>query len=193
MDLLSPRPYWPIKDGLPASYPTLERDVRCEVAVIGAGITGALVAWLLAEAGIETVVLDRREVAHGSTAGSTSLLQYELDVPLHKLEQRLGSTRARRAYHDCLGAVHRLGRLAKKLRLDCGFEFKGSLLLAQRPAHVGMLRREFEARRDAGFDVDWWPRRDIARRSSLPSIAAIFSRVGDAAQVDAYALAHGLL
>src|ERR1700712_26760 len=109
MDLLSNDPYWPMKDGLPAAYPALERDVRCDVAVIGAGITGALVAWHLVEAGIKTVVLDRRDVAHGSTSGSTSLLQYEIDQPLHKLEERLGHERAGRAYHGCLEAIHDIG------------------------------------------------------------------------------------
>lgn len=193
MKLLSDQPYWPIKDGRPASYPALNHDVRCEVAVIGAGITGALVAWHLAEEGVKTVVVDRREVAHGSTAGSTSLLQYEIDVPLFKLARRLGMERAVRAYRQCLGAVHDVGRLAKKLRIDCGFEFKGSLLLASETSHVGRLKREYDARRDAGFKVDWWPRSTLARRSTLPQPAAIFSAMGEAAQVDAYALTHGLL
>ncbi len=193
MDLLSCRPFWPIKDGLPASYPPLERDVTCDVAVVGAGITGALVAWHLAGAGIDTVVLDRREAAHGSTAGSTALLQYEIDLPLWKLARQLGPVRARRAYHDCLGAVQRIGRLAKKLRLDCGFESKGSLLLAHNRAHVAALRREFAARQAAGFDVEWWDRRELTRQGSLPQPAALFSRPPQAAQVDAYALAYGLL
>src|SRR4051812_22692358 len=118
MDLLSNHPYWPMKDGLPAAYPALEKSIRCEVVVVGAGITGALVAWHLAEAGIETVVLDRREVAHGSTAGSTSLLQYELDVPLFKLEQRFGAERARRAYRDSLGAIYDLDKLVGKLKIE---------------------------------------------------------------------------
>lgn len=193
MNLLSDQPYWPIKDGLPASYPSLDRDVRCEVAVIGAGITGALVAWHLAEAGIKTVVLDRRDVAHGSTAGSTCLLQYEIDVPLFKLAQRLGPERAGRAYHQCLEAIHDLGRLVKKLKLDCDFEYKGSLLLASERAHVARLRREYEARRAAGFKVDWWSHGEISRHSSLPQPAALLSAQGEAAQVDAYAMTHGLL
>lgn len=193
MDLLSCCPFWPIKDGLPASYPPLERNVSVEVAIIGAGITGALMAWHLADAGIDTIVLDRREAAHGSTAGSTALLQYEIDLPLHRLAERLGLERAQRAYHDCLGAVHRIGRLVKNLHLDCGLETKGSLLLAHTRAHVPGLHREFLARQAAGFDVEWWPRGEIVKRSSLSQPAALFSRPPQAAQVDAYALAYGLL
>ena len=129
--------------------------MSCEVAVIGAGITGALMAWHLADAGIDTIVLDRREAAHGSTAGSTARLQYEIDTPLGKLERQLGPARARRAYHGCLGAVQRISRLAKQLRIDCGFESKGSLLLAHNRTHVAALRREFHARQAAGFDVEF--------------------------------------
>ena len=182
-----------MKDGLPAAYPALERDERCEVAVIGAGITGALVAWHLSDAGIDTVVLDRRDVAHGSTSGSTSLLQYEIDVPLFKLAQRLGTNRAERAYRGCLNSIHDLAALVKKLKLECGFESKGSLLLAAERAHLPRLKREYEARLAAGFKVEWWSRSEIARRSSLTQPAAIFSVPGEAAQVDAYALTHGLL
>jgi len=193
MDLLSDKPYWPIKDGLPATYPALGSDLHCDVAIVGAGITGALVAWHLAEAGIKTVVLDRRDVAHGSTAGSTCLLQYEIDVPLFKLAQRLGTLRARRAYLHCLKAIHDLRRIVKKLKIDCGFEYKGSLLLASKGSHVERLRKEYEARRAAGLGVEWWPRSELARRSSLSQPAAILSAPGEAAQVDGYALAHGLL
>ncbi len=193
MNLISDRPYWPMKDGLPASYPPLERDVRCEVAVIGAGITGALVAWHLANAGIKTVVLDRRDVAQGSTSGSTALLQYEIDVPLYKLEQRLGHERAVRAYRQCLQSIHDLGQLVKKQKIDCGFAYKGSLLLASDRSHVVRLRREYEARRAAGFKVEWWTHGKLVRRSSLSQPAAILSASGEAAQVDAYALTHGLL
>jgi glycine/D-amino acid oxidase-like deaminating enzyme len=193
MDLLSCCPFWPLKDGLPATYPPLERNVSTEVAIIGGGITGALFAWHLAEAGIEAIVVDRREVAHGSTSGSTALLQYEIDVPLHRLEQRLGQDRARRAYRGCLWAVHRIGKLVRQLKIDCGFEAKGSLFLARNRASVPALHREFLARQKSGLPVAWWSRRELSRRGDLPQAAALYSRRGSAAQVDAYALTYGML
>ncbi len=191
MDLLSPEPFWPVRDGIPATYAPLDRDVHCDVAIIGGGITGALVAWEMADAGVDAVVLDRREAAHGSTAGSTSLLQYEIDEPLHRLARHLGPDRAIRSYRRCRDAIDGIADLVKRLRLDCGFMRKPSLLLASQAAHLPQLRREFAARREAGFSVDWWSRSRLARSSTLPQSAAIFSQ--DGAQVDAYALSHGLL
>jgi glycine/D-amino acid oxidase-like deaminating enzyme len=191
MNLLSLEPFWPIRDGLPANYPALRENVSCDVAIIGAGISGALAAWHLCEAGLDVVVLDRRDVAHGSTAGSTSLLQYEIDEPLHKLARRLGPGNAARAYHSCRDAIDGLARLTRKLRLDCHFKRKASLFLARDRSHLPRLRAEFVARSEAGFDVEWWDRRRLVSASSLPHPAGILSR--DGGQLDSYLLTHGLL
>jgi choline dehydrogenase-like flavoprotein len=55
---------------------------RAMSAIIGGGITGAAIAHELTLAGCAVVVLDRRDIGTGSTSGSTSLLQYEIDVSL---------------------------------------------------------------------------------------------------------------
>lgn len=191
MDLLSPHPLWPVRDGLPAVYPALEEDVRCDVAVIGAGISGALIGWRLAEAGFDTVIVDRREVAHGSTAGNTGLLLYELDEPLNRLARRFGRDFATRAYRRCHRAIKSAEQIARGLKIACEFERRPSLYVAANASHERALRREFEARVAAGIDVEWWPRARIRRESSLPHPAAIWSR--DAAQLDAYRFTHGVL
>ena len=76
---------WPLRNGLIASYPAFDETGACDVAVLCAGIFGALAAWRFAEAGLEVVVVDKRDVDTGSTSGSTCLLQYEVDSPLHRL------------------------------------------------------------------------------------------------------------
>ena len=42
MDLVSPQPFWLLKNGLIREYASLRHDVRCDVVVLGAGISGAL-------------------------------------------------------------------------------------------------------------------------------------------------------
>jgi hypothetical protein len=42
MDLRTGFAYWPLRNGILAPYPSLDRDETADVAVIGAGVTGAL-------------------------------------------------------------------------------------------------------------------------------------------------------
>ncbi|HEX2218222.1 MAG TPA: FAD-dependent oxidoreductase, partial [Gemmatimonadales bacterium] len=136
MDLTTGVPFWLVKDGLKATYPKLDQDRRCDVAIIGGGISGAMVGRRFAEEGIHTVLLEGREMGYGSTGASTALLQYELDTHLTDLGQRLGAARAQRFYRLCAEAVEGIGRLAGALGTDPHFRTKSSLYLASRPQDV---------------------------------------------------------
>ena len=191
MDLTSGCPFWPLKNGLLANYPPLEQDVSCEVVVLGGGITGALVAYHLAEAGVDVVVLDKRDMGTGSTAASTSLLQYEVDTPLRQLIGKVGEAHAVRSYELCREAIEKIRKLTKRVGDGCGWAAQESLYLASERGAVAGLRKEYEARVERGFDVEWWDRKRITEESSLPQQAAILSR--GSGQIDAYRFTHFLL
>ena len=191
MELTSDYPFWSIRNGLPANYPSLDRDLQCDVVVIGGGITGALVAFHLAEAGVQTVLLDKRDIGTGSTSASTGLLQYEVDVPLRMLAKRIGFKAAARSYQLCDEAIDKLCRLAGKLKIECGFERRPSLFLASEAEQIAGLREELRLRRSIGLDLDFWSEADIERHFPFSRPAALFSQ--HAAQVDPHQLTHGLL
>jgi glycine/D-amino acid oxidase-like deaminating enzyme len=191
MDLTSGSPFWPIKSGLLCTYPPLLRDVTCDVAVIGGGITGALVAYHLVKAGVDTLLLDKRDIGFGSTAASTGLLQYENDVPLHRLIRQVGERNAVRSYMLSLEAVKKFETLAGVLDQHCGFARRETLYAASTRRDLPGLRAEYETRRRAGFAVEWWTKTELARETSLPHWGAILGK--DAAEVDTYRFTNGLL
>ena len=190
MDLKSGYPFWPVKNGLVHVYPALTSDVTCDVAVIGGGITGALVAFHLMEAGISTIVLDKRDIGWGSTSATTALLQYEIDTPLYELVDLVGEDRAVRSYQACLGAIHKLEQLAQKLDDDGDFVRRKSLYLASRKQDVAGLEKEYAIRRKHGIRLDWLAEDDIQTHFSFSRPAALLSY--DAAQMDAYRFTHAL-
>ncbi|MDO9116669.1 MAG: FAD-dependent oxidoreductase [Nitrospira sp.] len=191
MDLRSGHPFWLLKNGLLSDYPSLKHDECCEVAVIGGGITGALVAHGLVQEGVETVLVDTRDIGAGSTAASTALLQYEIDTELHELIGSVGEAHAVRSYRLGLEAIDRVERLCGELGDECGFERKSSLYLASLKSDVSKLRKEYEARKAFGFHVEYWDAKEIGARSSFSAPGAILSH-GDA-QVDPFRLTHRLI
>ncbi len=191
MDVRTDKPYWLMKNGMHASYPALTEDAQAEVVVIGAGITGALASYALAKAGLDVLVVDKRHPGMGSTAATTALLQYEIDEPLSTLIQIIGKDRAVAAYQDCSHSIDAIADIIEREHLDPNFSRRESLLYASSEQDVGDLQLEFAARREAGFAVQWLDRPDIEQRFRLSAPAAILSK--QAAQVDAYLLAHQLL
>lgn len=190
MNLKAGYPFWLIKNGLPFTYPKLDTDIDTEVAIIGAGISGALVRYHLLEAGVKCVMLDARTIGLGSTSASTSLLQYEIDTPLIKLIEMVGKEKAERAYQLCGEAILELAEIARKIKFK-RFEMKKSLYYAAYKKDTPKLKRECKAREEAGFKVKYLDENQVKAVFGIDSHGAILSEL--AAQTDAYAFTHCLL
>jgi len=191
LDLKSGYPYWAVKNGLMYAFPRLDADLRCDVVVVvGAGITGALIADELAAHGHEVVVLDQRDVAWGSTSASTALLQYEIDTHATDLVKRYDQASALLAYQACLRAIGEIGEVAHSLG-DVDFANCQSLYYASNRADNKHLVDELAWRAQHGFPVRWLDRAALKDEFGLTAPGAILSSV--AARVDPYRLASRLL
>lgn len=190
MDLKSGYPYWAVKNGLMYAFPRLKTDIRCDVVVVGAGITGTLIADELAAHGHDVVVLDQRDVCWGSTSASTALLQYEIDTHATDLAKLYDEAAALLAYQSCLQAIGDIGVLARAVG-DVDFADCESLYYASNRADHSRLADEFAWRKQHGFAVQWLSRGALKEQYQFTAPGAILSAV--AARVDPYRLASRLL
>lgn len=190
MDLKSGYPFWAVSNGLMQAFPRLEADHRCDVAILGGGITGALIADELARHGFDVAVLEQRDIGWGSTAASTALLQYEIDTHLVDLAKRHGEADAALAYRACADAIDRLQEVASAWR-DVGFARNRSLYYASRRRDVGSLEEECVARQKHGLEVELLSSGRVRDDYGFDAPAALLSR--QAARVDPYRLTYRLL
>ena len=190
MDLKSGYPFWAVKNGLMQAFPALADDLRCDVLVIGGGITGALIANTLERDGHKVAVVEQRDIGWGSTSASTALLQYEIDTHMTELAQRFGLDDAVLAYRACADAIGQLQQLCRPFT-DVDFRPMRSLYYASKRKDVPKLRAEFALRRAHGFAVRWLEPEQIARDYGFQAPGAILSAL--AARVDPYRLAYRLL
>ena len=189
MDLKSGYPFWAVKNGLMQAFPKLTREVSCDVVVVGGGITGALIAHELGCHGHDVVVVERRDIGWGSSAASTALLQYEIDTHLTELSEIVGEAEAVKAYRGCAQAIRDIETLAREVG-DVDFDRQQSLYYASEEVDVSSLRREFELRRQHGFNADWLERDDIRARFGFEAPCAILTPL--AARLDPYRMAYHL-
>ncbi len=190
MDLSTGYPFWLINHGLPAAYPKLDRSLKTEVVVLGGGISGALAAFYLVNAGVECVLIDERTIGLGSSCASTSLLQYELDKPLSELSGIVGYKAAARAYSLCSESIDTLAGICDKIKFD-DFERNKSLYFSAYKKDSGLIEKEFAIRKKAGFEVDLLDEKAIAEQFGFSAPNAILSAQG--AATNAYMLTHALL
>ena len=98
-------------------FPPLAADARGDVVVVGAGLTGLLVAWNLSMAGRRVVVLEGDRVGGGNTAGSTGNLYATVSQGLAKLRRKWNAEQVRTVVGLRAAAVEQLSQHAVQLGL----------------------------------------------------------------------------
>ncbi|WP_407654605.1 NAD(P)/FAD-dependent oxidoreductase [Bradyrhizobium prioriisuperbiae] len=171
--------------------PPPEADIRCDVAIVGAGITGSLAAEHLTSRGLQVCVIDQQKPGLGSTAASTSMLQWEIDNPLRDLASRYGFERAARAYHYSLAAASGLVALANELGIPCQLRPRHSIYLAAGDVDARQLMIEHDLRRRANLPGEFIPRTNLMDHFGFDRDGAIVSP--GSADADPLQLASGLL
>jgi glycine/D-amino acid oxidase-like deaminating enzyme len=183
-------PYWLLRDGIGDAHRD-EAGADYDVAIVGSGISGALVADALLDSGRRIVLIDAGEPGLGSTAASTALLQYEIDEHLVDLTRSLGAERAARAYLACADAFDKLERRFPELLPAADYERRQSLYLASDERSVADLRAELAARRAIGLSCEWLEGAELRSRYGCARPGAILSALG--AQMDPLRFTRALL
>ncbi|MEW6397214.1 MULTISPECIES: FAD-binding oxidoreductase [unclassified Afipia] len=170
---------------------SVDQDFRCEILVVGAGVTGSLVAEHLAAEGHEVCVIDRQRPGFGSTAASTAMLLWEIDRSLNDLTAMYGFDRAASIYRRSFGAVSGLAELVNTRGLACGLRHKRSLYLAAGNMGARELKAEHDLRMRAGLPGEYLDHLTLLEEFGLYREAALHS-IGSA-DADPLLLCQALL
>jgi glycine/D-amino acid oxidase-like deaminating enzyme len=173
-DLRTGRSIWEGRRTLRVPHGPLARDIETDVLVIGAGITGAMVADALAASGLNVAIVDKRGLARGSTTASSALVLYEIDTPLIRLAGKIGRRDAARAWRRSRLAVDALAARLGELCVP-GIVRRDALYLAGDALDQDDLAREHDARRAAGLASQFLDRKVLRRRFRIARQAALLA------------------
>jgi glycine/D-amino acid oxidase-like deaminating enzyme len=174
----------------PLHMTPVAKSFRCDVLIVGAGITGALMAERLTRQGLDVVLIDRERPGHGSTAASTAMLLWEIDRSLSELGVLIGFERAARCYHASLRAVNGLQSLIARYAIRCQMQQRQSLYLAS-DQDAKLLREEQSLRDRAGLPGHFLDHAALLGDFGFARAGAILSPA--AAEADPVLLTRGLL
>ena len=189
-DLRTGRSLWADSPGLGVPIRPLTQAISVDVAVVGAGISGAFMAHCQSH-DHSVAVLDRRPPLMGSTIASTALLQWEIDLPMTELARRIGEVDAVRAYRRSCRALSDLQRIVVDEKIVCGLKPKRSLYLAGDAYGHRALEAETQARRSVGLPSDFLTGRQLNDQFGLDRTGGVLS--SGSATADPARLAAGLL
>ncbi len=102
--------------------PPLSGDAETDVAVIGAGMAGVLIASALQEAGARVAVLEADRIASGQTRNTTAKLTSQHGAVYQKLTDTLGEDKARQYAMANEAALAEVRRVIAERGIDCDLD-----------------------------------------------------------------------
>src|ERR1051325_10888991 len=129
----------------------LAENASAHVCVIGAGIAGLTVAYLLATEGKAVIVLDDGPIGGGMTARTTAHLTNALDDRFYELERLFGEEGSRLAAQSHAAAIDRVEAIVRKEQIDCEFERVDGYLFLPTKGKQQVLDDELPGEHRAGL------------------------------------------
>ncbi|MFY4777325.1 NAD(P)/FAD-dependent oxidoreductase [Metabacillus sp. RGM 3146] len=192
MDLHNGSLFWPTTlEGEQVFKGKQKIDKHYDAVIVGGGMSGALTAYTLAQEGLHIAIVDKREMAGGSSSANTGLLQFSNDIMLHELIEQIGEKKAVKFYKLCQKAVDQLEGVSDTLLRDTDLIRRKSICYASTKEHVQKLQKEYEALIKHGFPAEYWTEEEMKEHLPFVKPAALIT-YGDA-EVNPYRFIQGIL
>ena len=131
----------------------LNKDIKTDVLVIGAGIAGILTAYMLKQKGRDVVLIDAAEIASGNTKNTTAKITSQHDLIYSKLISEFGEEKARQYAKANELAIKKYKEIIEYKRIECDFEEKPAYVYSLN--EVDVLKEEVEAAKNLGIDAEF--------------------------------------
>jgi glycine/D-amino acid oxidase-like deaminating enzyme len=158
-------------------HPTLRGDLESDVVIVGGGLTGCACAASFSAAGVKAVLLEADRIGTGATAGSMGVIREDFDASFQDTASAHGLRAARALWQGLRRASLDMAAAIRRLGIRCDLAAQDLIHFAPRDADaIKRLRREYDARRQAGFDHSWLTAAALGRETAIEGGGAIRTR-----------------
>ncbi len=164
----NPQSYWRTDIAFP-EFPSLEEDLKVDVVVVGAGITGITSAYLLVNEGFKVAIIEAGKVLNGTTGHTTAKITAQHDLIYDEFIHNIGRSHARLYYEANSEALDFIKNTVNQHQIDCEFSMQDAYIYATTEKYARKIEKEAEAYEKLGIEgglVDSIPF-DIAIQNAL--------------------------
>lgn len=131
----------------------LNKNIKTDILIIGAGITGILTAYMLKQKGQDVILIDAAEVASGNTKNTTAKITSQHGLIYHKLISEFGEEKARQYAKANELAIKRYKEIIEERKIECDFEEKSAYIYSLN--EIESIKEEVRAANKIGINAEF--------------------------------------
>ena len=131
----------------------LDEDIKTDTIIIGAGMAGILIGYMLKQNGIDVILIDAAEMASGNTKNTTAQITSQHDLIYDKLISEFGEKKARQYAKANELDIKKYKEIIKERKIECEFEEKLAYVYSLN--EVENIKKEVEAANKLGISAEF--------------------------------------
>ncbi|MCZ0701924.1 glycine/D-amino acid oxidase-like deaminating enzyme/nitrite reductase/ring-hydroxylating ferredoxin subunit [Natronobacillus azotifigens] len=143
--------YWKNNTSLP-SFASLKDNIKTDILIVGAGITGITTAYLLRNQGFNVTLIESDTILSGTTEYTTGKITAQHGLIYDELIQHFGVEKAKQYYQAANDAKQWIHDTIIKEQLDCDFTTQDAYLYTNDEKEIKNLDKEYEAYQQLKID-----------------------------------------
>src|SRR5574344_2281324 len=146
-------PYFTDTEKKLEQFPYLDKDITCDVLIIGGGIDGAITAYYFATNNINCILIEKNRIGYGNTSCATALLEYQLDDHGNDLTKYFSKEELIQIYNLGLKSLDDIEKIINELGNNCHYSKRPTLIYTQNKNEMKEIEREYKLRKDNNFQA----------------------------------------
>ncbi|HHW73630.1 MAG TPA: FAD-dependent oxidoreductase [Firmicutes bacterium] len=156
-----PQSYW-LASTTSTAHPALDSDITVDIAIVGGGLVGITVAYLLKQENLTVAVLEADRIGQGTTGRTTAKITSQHSLIYSKLIKRLGLEKARQYAQANEKAIRFIENLVNTKKIDCDFSPQAAYVYTREDQYIKAIEEEVSAAASLGIKAHF------VEQSALP-------------------------
>jgi len=145
-----PLSYW-MASAPKSEYPTLDGDLKVDIAIIGGGIAGIFSAYLLVKEGVKAAVIEADRILHGTTGHTTAKITSQHGLIYGKIKKQLGEELAKQYAEANESAIRMIEKTAGENNIECDYVSQSAYVYTLQDGYADKIVDEAKAASSIGI------------------------------------------
>ena len=136
-----PRSYW-MASTPQTEYPTLNEDLKVDIAIIGGGIAGISCAYMLNKEGLKTAIIEADHILQGTTGYTTAKITSQHGLIYSKIKKQMSEELAKQYADANESAIRMIEKIADDNQIKCDYIPQSSYIYTLQSEYIDKISEE---------------------------------------------------
>lgn len=147
--------YWILSSEKKKNYASLNSDINTDYLIVGGGIAGLTIAYLLAKENKKVTIVEADEIGFGASGRNTGKVTSQHGLIYSTIEKEYSSEKARLYYDANEEGLKLIESIIKENNIDCNFKTVPSFVYTEEEKYVEDIKKEYEVCKELNIPCEY--------------------------------------